>query len=53
MVPTDILPTSLEVSAKKIEYLPELAQLLKKESDIEEFVFPAESFAYIFRIVEP
>ena len=42
MVPTDILPTSLEVSAKKIEYLPELAQLLKKESDIEEFVFPED-----------
>ncbi len=42
MVSSDILPASLEVSATKIEYLSNLASVLKKESDIEEVVFQQE-----------
>ena len=42
MVSEEILPASIEVSAVKIEYLPELAQTLKKESDISEIVFPED-----------
>jgi len=42
MVSADILPASIEVSAKKIEYLPELATTLKNEPDIIETVFPED-----------
>jgi len=42
MVSADILPASIEVSAHKIEYLPELAQTLRNESDIQEIVFPED-----------
>lgn len=42
MVSADILPASIEVSAVKIDYLPELAQTLKIESDVEEIVFQEE-----------
>lgn len=42
MVSAEILPASIEVSAIKIEYLPELAQTFKNESDVEEIVFQEE-----------
>lgn len=42
MVSADILPASIEVSATRIEYLNELAQSLKNESDVQEIVFPED-----------
>lgn len=39
MVSADILPASIEVSAIKIEYLPELAEMLKAEPEIQEIVY--------------
>jgi len=42
MVSADILPASIEVSATKIEYLPDLANLLKKEADVSDIVFPED-----------
>ena len=42
MVSADILPASIEVSAVKIEFLSELAELLKKEPDVEDIVFQKE-----------
>lgn len=42
MVSADILPASLEISAKDIKDLPQLANLIKNESEISEIVFPEE-----------
>lgn len=42
MVSADILPASLEISAVKIDYLPELASSLKNETDISDIVFPED-----------
>lgn len=42
MVSADILPASLEISAKKIDYLPELAASFKNETDISDIVFPED-----------
>jgi len=39
MVTSDILPASLEIFAKKPEYLPELADFLKKEPGVDEVNF--------------
>lgn len=39
MVSSDILPASLEVYAKKPIFLPEIAEYLKKQSDIDEVQF--------------
>lgn len=39
MVSSDILPASLEISAQKIEYLKDLAEILKSESEVEDVVY--------------
>lgn len=39
MVSADILPESLEITAKKPEYLPEIASFLEKQPGIDEVVF--------------
>jgi cell division transport system permease protein len=39
MVTADILPASLEISTIKIDYLGELAEKMKKETDVEEVVY--------------
>lgn len=39
MVTANILPASLEVATKEISFLPEVAQILKNESGVEEVVF--------------
>jgi len=39
MVTANILPASLEVAAKEISFLPEVAQILKSEPGVEEVVF--------------
>lgn len=42
MVSSEILPASIEVSAKKLEQLPVLADLLKQEADISDIIFPED-----------
>ncbi len=44
MVSADILPASLEIYAKKPEYLPHIAELLKKQPGIDEVVFQKDIF---------
>lgn len=44
MVSADILPPSLEVYAKKPMYLPEIAEYLKKQADIDEVQFQKDIF---------
>jgi cell division transport system permease protein len=39
MVSADILPASLEINAKKLEYLSEIAEFLKKNPGVDEVVF--------------
>jgi len=39
MVTANILPASLEVATKEISFLPEVAQILKSESGVEEVIF--------------
>jgi len=39
MVTSDILPSSLEIFAKKPEYLPEIAEYLKKQGGVDEVQF--------------
>jgi len=39
MVTANILPASLEVSAKELSFLPEIAQILKSEPGVEEVIF--------------
>jgi cell division transport system permease protein len=39
MVSSDILPASLEISATKIEYLSDIATMLKAEPDLEDVVY--------------
>lgn len=57
MVSAEILPASLEVSAVKIEYLPDLANMLRNESGVSDIVFPEEvvnllvSWTNVFRQV--
>lgn len=42
MVTANILPDSLEVSAKDPEYLSELAEILKKEKNVDKVSFPED-----------
>lgn len=42
MVSSDILPASLEISAVKIEYLKDLAEVLSKEPEVEDIVYQQE-----------
>lgn len=44
MVSSDILPPSLEVYAKKPLFLPEIAEYLKKQADIDEVQFQKDIF---------
>ncbi len=44
MVSSDILPASLEIYATKPTYLPEIAQVLKKQPGIDEVVFQKDIF---------
>lgn len=57
MVSAEILPASIEVSAIEIEYLPEIVNELRQESDIQEIVFPEDvvdllvSWTTVFRSI--
>ncbi len=45
MVTADILPASLEISAKDVNFLSEIAQVLKGEPGVEEVIFQEEMVA--------
>lgn len=50
MTSAEILPASLEIDAKKPEYLPELAQLLKNQPGVDEVQFQKDIIDNLLRL---
>lgn len=50
MVTEDILPASLEVSATKVETLPELAKIMQASQGVEEVVYQPDVVAQVSRL---